>query len=83
MFQIKGTIIGDQAYPWNKSKFDFAYEQTVSITEYYYPDLSFAEFISSIGGSLGFWLGVGVLQIGEHGIHIIAKFKSCFQPSNS
>ena len=36
--------------------------------------------IGFLGGFLGFWLGVGVLQIGDYGLHIAAKFKSCFQP---
>ena len=36
----------------------------MDITEYYYPEFSIAEFLSSIGGTLGLWLGVGVVQIG-------------------
>ena len=36
----------------------------MDITEYYYPEFSIAEFLSSFGGILGLWLGVGVVQIG-------------------
>ena len=50
-------------YP-NSSHFELIFDQTVDITEYYYPEFSIAEFLSSIGGILGFWLGVGVVQIG-------------------
>ena len=50
-------------YP-NFSHFELIFDQTVDITEYYYPEFSIAEFLSSIGGILGFWLGVGVVQIG-------------------
>ena len=36
----------------------------MDVTEYYYQEFSVAEFLSNVGGSLGLWLGVGVVQIG-------------------
>ena len=49
----------------------------MDITEYYYPEFSAVDFLSSLGGSLGLWLGVGVAQIGGYGtllIKIIIRF---------
>ena len=35
----------------------------VTTTESYIPHFSFAMFVADLGGSLGLWLGVGVVQI--------------------
>ena len=37
--------------------------QEVQVTEYYFPEFSSAKFFAEIGGSLGFWLGVGTMQL--------------------
>ena len=39
------------------------FDQTVSITESFYPTLSISELFSDMGGSIGLWLGVGLLNI--------------------
>ena len=40
-----------------------AINQNVVTTESYIPNFSLATFIADLGGSLGLWLGVGVVQI--------------------
>ena len=40
-----------------------AIDQNVVTTESYIPTFSLAIFIADLGGSLGLWLGVGVVQI--------------------
>ena len=47
------------------------FDQTVIITEYFYPTFSFPGFFSSVGGALGLWLGLGVMQIGEYSVRFI------------
>ena len=76
-----GTFMGDEIME-NHSLFDMTFDQTVSIQEYYYPEFSFAEFIASIGGSLGFWLGVGVVQLGEYASTLASKIKSILKIKN-
>ena len=46
-------------------------DQTVGVTEHYYPEFSVSEFLSSCGGVLGLWLGVGVAQLGGFGATLI------------
>ena len=46
-----------------------ALDQTVATTEYYFPDFNLVDFFASLGGSLGLWLGVGIMQIIEHGVN--------------
>ena len=38
-------------------------DQRVATTESYIPQFSPATFLAELGGSLGLWLGVGVVQI--------------------
>ena len=48
---------------WKYSVINFSFNQVVSVTEYFFPDFSFSEFLSSMGGAMGSWLGLGVLQL--------------------
>ena len=59
---IKDTIIDS----YERSFIYFNIDQTVDITEYFYPEFSISNFLSSVGGSLGLWLGIGVVQIGGY-----------------
>ena len=38
-------------------------DQKVATTESYIPHFSLATFFADLGGSLGLWLGMGVVQI--------------------
>ena len=52
----KGELVG-------MTFIDLTFDQTVIITEHFYPDFSLVDFLSRLGGSLGLWLGLGVMQI--------------------
>ena len=52
------------------------FDQTVSITESFYPALSISELFSDMGGSIGLWLGVGLLQICFYMLDFIEYMKS-------
>ena len=47
----------------NDTLFDFTLDQSVTVTESYYPDPSLTTLLAEIGGSLGLWLGVGIVQL--------------------
>ena len=59
--------------------FHLQFEDTVDITEYYYPNFSVPDFLSNIGGSMGLWLGVGVMQFGEFCSTICSKLSVRFK----
>ena len=45
------------------SAFSFTLNQDIYIEESFIPPFSVATFFADLGGSLGLWLGVGVVQI--------------------
>ena len=51
-------------------------DQTVTTTEYYFPEFSVVDFLANLGGSLGLWLGVGIIQIGVYVIEFMDKLKT-------
>ena len=65
----------------NLTVFGIQIDQTVSVTEYYFPEFSISDFLSNIGGSLGLWLGIGVLQMGGLGSTFVAQIvRQTFKP---
>ena len=46
-------------YTW----IEFTFDQTVTVTRSFYPEISLTKFFADLGGSLGLWLGVGMLQM--------------------
>ena len=69
LLQVHGSrITSSTVYP-DYSLFTISVDQTVTITESFYAPLSLAELFSSLGGALGLWLGLGVIQIVENAIN--------------
>ena len=54
------------------------FDQTVEISESFYPSLSIAELFSDMGGTIGLWLGVGLLQICFYFVDFTFYIKSMF-----
>ena len=60
------------------STFDVTLDQVVTITKSRYPKMSIAKFFSDLGGSLGLWLGVGIIQICLLLVNLVSKLKKSF-----
>ena len=48
--------------------FDFTLDQTVTVTEAFYPKFSLLDFLSKTGGAVGLWLGLGMVQLVKYGV---------------
>ena len=49
----------------NQSTIDIVFDDKVTITTFYFPKFNIADFLSALGGSMGLWLGLGVVQTFE------------------
>ena len=61
----------------NQSLVKLTFQDEVIITKSEFASLSISELFSTLGGVIGLWLGVGMLQIVDHGM-ILAKICSQF-----
>ena len=55
--------------------FRFKIQNGVKVTEFFYPDVSFGEILSNLGGVVGLWLGVGMMQVVDHGFKITSYLR--------
>ena len=53
------------------------FDQTVTVTESFYPSLSFTKLFADLGGSLGLWLGVGIVQLFSYSLQFLSYLKNC------
>ena len=61
--QITAVFLDEKTEKNSKySKIDIAFSDTVTVTKNVFPKFNPAEFLSELGGSMGFWLGLGVVQ---------------------
>ena len=59
--KVKASTILDRGYINNYIQITF--DQSVTITESFYPPVSVTKLFSEFGGVLGFWLGIGMFQL--------------------
>ena len=65
--QIQGALVSQKFLDnSNLSVFDFTLDPTVTITEAYYPEFDLVSFLSKTGGAVGFWLGLGMVQLVQY-----------------
>ena len=62
-FKISGSLITSKKWKNYPTGFMISLDHSVSIKESFYPPLSISELFSEMGGSIGLWLGIGLLQI--------------------
>ena len=58
-------------HKYDLSGLSIAFNQHVEVTESFIPEFSVTTFLAGLGGSLGLWLGVGVVQLLTFGVALL------------
>ena len=78
-----GALISKKNEEANYTTFDLTFEQKIIITESFYPSFSFTNLFSNLGGAMGLWLGVSVVQIFSYSVTVASALKiSVFKSKN-
>ena len=59
----------------NFSMMILKFDDTVEIAEYKYASLNFTKLCAEIGGALGLWLGLGIIQLFQEGLGLVRRLQ--------
>ena len=76
LLKIFGAEISKRKVDEDISSLDITFKQSITVKEYFYPQFSIPDFLSSMGGALGLWLGLGVLQLVTNVVNLASWIKS-------
>ena len=66
-------------WAYTHTQFTFSIDDTVEITEYRYAGLNFPKLCAEIGGALGLWLGLGIIQLIQEGLCVVRRLQELFK----
>ena len=65
-------------WAFTNTQFTLSIDDTVEVTEYRYFGLDFAKICAEIGGALGLWLGLGIIQLIHEALGVVRRLKQIF-----
>ena len=69
--KYRTALLDEKFVNSNHSKVDITFANSVSVVKTDFPVFNLAKFLSALGGCMGIWLGLGILQ----GIEILMNIK--------
>ena len=60
--KVRTAFIEEKFVNYNYSKIDITFAPSVSVDKTDFPKFELAKFLSSFGGLMGLWLGIGIMQ---------------------
>ena len=73
---MNGILTTERYWKNNYSAFFLTFDKTVTITESRFPRVDVAKLFADLGGTLGLWLGLGVIQIIHFGMDLFSHFRN-------
>ena len=65
--KIRSVYINEKVFDKkNISRVELIFSASVKRKIYSFPQFNFFTFLTSIGGTAGFWLGLGIIQVSEY-----------------
>ena len=80
---ITSVFLDEKLVSIKKSRIDITFSNNVAITITYFPKFNIASFMSELGGSMGMWLGLGVVQTMEKMVSLVCRIKFRTQEDNT
>ena len=69
----KGTMTTSTLWNKNVSSIVISFNKNIQLKRIGFSDFEYSTFLADLGGSIGLWLGLGVIQILEILIKIVMK----------
>ena len=82
LLKVSGAMISSKNAGDNRTIIDLTFDQIVIVTESFYPPFSPLQFLTVVGGSLGLWLGVGIMQMVHLGLNWTTWMRSSLFSKN-
>ena len=73
---MNGILTTERYWKNQYSSFFLTFDKTVTITEWRFPRVDVAKLFADLGGTLGLWLGLGVIQIINFGMDLLSVFRN-------